>query len=153
MICCTDLGEPDILVSERRSNASDGAQEVVVIQDTDDEVQVIAHPQSSIEVNVPKKCRSSDIEINDVRSPRPPKPSHKLLTISSPVKHSSKQMITCPVCMDTVHQFEKSGRHIVTTVCGHIFCNVCIRSAISTQHKCPTCRKKLNLKQYHSIFL
>ena len=50
-------------------------------------------------------------------------------------------------------QFEATGRKLVTTQCGHIFCNVCIRNSISTLHRCPTCRKKLTLKQYHHLYL
>ena len=41
----------------------------------------------------------------------------------------------------------------MSTTCGHVFCDKCIRSAVQLQRRCPTCRKKLSLKQLHAIFL
>ncbi|NDW60396.1 hypothetical protein G0P98_28610, partial [Yangia sp. PrR004] len=39
------------------------------------------------------------------------------------------------------------------TVCGHIFCQNCIKAAIQAQKKCPTCRKKLTAGQQHRVYL
>ncbi|XP_025095430.1 E3 ubiquitin-protein ligase RNF4-like [Pomacea canaliculata] len=61
--------------------------------------------------------------------------------------------ITCPICLDSDSQIQQSGRHLYSTVCGHIFCNSCIRRAIRTRHSCPNCRKKLTLRQIHPVFL
>ncbi|XP_033122496.1 E3 ubiquitin-protein ligase RNF4-like [Anneissia japonica] len=63
-----------------------------------------------------------------------------------------RKEIVCPICMESERQI-KRRRQLVSTVCGHIFCNSCITNAVKTQHKCPTCRKKLTLKQFHQIFL
>ncbi|XP_071947234.1 E3 ubiquitin-protein ligase RNF4-like [Antedon mediterranea] len=68
-------------------------------------------------------------------------------TLASPRKE-----IVCPVCMESERMIKRQ-RQLVSTVCGHIFCNVCIVNSIKNQHKCPTCRKKLTLKQFHPIFL
>uniref|UniRef100_A0A8C4QPA0 RING-type domain-containing protein n=1 Tax=Eptatretus burgeri TaxID=7764 RepID=A0A8C4QPA0_EPTBU len=63
------------------------------------------------------------------------------------------QRLTCPVCMDSVDQVLKSGRIACSTVCGHIFCSVCIRDSLSATGCCPTCRKKLRKSQFHPIYL
>nr|XP_022341540.1 E3 ubiquitin-protein ligase RNF4-like [Crassostrea virginica] len=69
-------------------------------------------------------------------------------SITSPV-----QDISCPVCMDDKKQIKKSGRQMASTVCGHVFCEPCIKASIETQHRCPTCRKKLTQRQYHPLFI
>ena len=50
-------------------------------------------------------------------------------------------------------QIKRRKRQLTSTTCGHVFCDKCIRSAVQMQNKCPTCRKKLSLKQLHPIFL
>lgn len=52
----------------------------------------------------------------------------------------------CTVCLG---EMEKMS----STTCGHVFCWDCIRRAVATQQKCPTCRKKLTAKQIHRIYL
>ncbi|XP_032806130.2 E3 ubiquitin-protein ligase RNF4 [Petromyzon marinus] len=61
--------------------------------------------------------------------------------------------ISCPLCLDELNQVHMSGRLMCSTVCGHVFCSVCIRDAIKSMAKCPFCRKKLTLKQYHPIYI
>ncbi|KAI5104918.1 E3 ubiquitin-protein ligase RNF4 [Silurus meridionalis] len=47
----------------------------------------------------------------------------------------------------------ESGRLMVSTKCGHLFCSQCIRDSLARAHNCPTCRKKLTYKQYHPIYI
>lgn len=54
--------------------------------------------------------------------------------------------LNCPICMDSM-------KEETSTVCGHLFCNSCILSAIQFQKKCPTCRRKLTDKNIHRIYL
>ncbi|OWF38419.1 E3 ubiquitin-protein ligase RNF4-like [Mizuhopecten yessoensis] len=61
--------------------------------------------------------------------------------------------ITCPICLDSAERITRNGNRLSSTVCGHIFCELCIQSAIRAQKCCPTCRKKLTLKQIHPIFI
>ncbi|XP_013394453.1 E3 ubiquitin-protein ligase RNF4 isoform X2 [Lingula anatina] len=70
-------------------------------------------------------------------------------SITSP----KRSAVSCPICMDNEMQIKASGRQLQSTVCGHIFCNVCIRCSIQTSKKCPTCRKKLNNRSVHPIFI
>lgn len=50
-------------------------------------------------------------------------------------------------------QIIESGRLMVSTKCGHLFCSQCIRDSLARAHNCPTCRKKLTYKQYHPIYI
>ncbi|XP_074848465.1 E3 ubiquitin-protein ligase RNF4 [Carettochelys insculpta] len=61
--------------------------------------------------------------------------------------------ISCPICMDGYSEIVQSGRLIVSTKCGHVFCSQCLRDSLRNANSCPTCRKKLNHKQYHPIYI
>ncbi|XP_034036850.1 E3 ubiquitin-protein ligase RNF4 [Thalassophryne amazonica] len=61
--------------------------------------------------------------------------------------------VSCPVCMDTYTEIVDSGRLVVSTKCGHIFCSKCLRDALRQSHTCPMCRKTLTHRQYHPIYL
>ncbi|KAK7273690.1 hypothetical protein RIF29_14749 [Crotalaria pallida] len=55
-------------------------------------------------------------------------------------------VFNCPICMEPLIE-------PMSTKCGHIFCKNCIRSAISAQAKCPTCRKKITVRELIRVFL
>ncbi|NWH63247.1 RNF4 ligase, partial [Geococcyx californianus] len=61
--------------------------------------------------------------------------------------------ITCPICMDGYSEIVQSGRLIVSTKCGHVFCSQCLRDSLRNANSCPTCRKKLTHRQYHPIYI
>lgn len=61
--------------------------------------------------------------------------------------------VSCPVCMDAYAEIIESGRLVVSTKCGHLFCSQCLRDSLTRSHTCPTCRKKLTSKQYHPIYI
>ncbi|XP_072177891.1 E3 ubiquitin-protein ligase RNF4-like [Diadema setosum] len=65
----------------------------------------------------------------------------------------NKRAITCPICMEDENSIRNNGHHLMSTNCGHVFCRPCIRASIQSQHRCPTCRKKLTIRQIHPIFL
>ncbi|KAG6497442.1 hypothetical protein ZIOFF_045342 [Zingiber officinale] len=64
-------------------------------------------------------------------------------SIPDPPKQPS---FTCPICMNTM--IEASS-----TICGHIFCKSCIVASIKAQKKCPTCRRKLSMNNFHRVYL
>lgn len=66
----------------------------------------------------------------------------------SPPKSDNGEAIKCPVCFDCVRQ-----REPVSTICGHVFCKECIQAAIRAYRKCPICKKRLTLRNFHRIFL
>ncbi|XP_019408703.1 PREDICTED: E3 ubiquitin-protein ligase RNF4 [Crocodylus porosus] len=61
--------------------------------------------------------------------------------------------ISCPICMDGYSEIIQSGRLIVATKCGHVFCSQCLRDSLRNANSCPTCRKKLSHRQYHPIYI
>uniref|UniRef100_A0A803SVJ0 RING-type domain-containing protein n=1 Tax=Anolis carolinensis TaxID=28377 RepID=A0A803SVJ0_ANOCA len=62
-------------------------------------------------------------------------------------------IVRCPICMDDSVEIVRSGRLVVSTKCGHIFCNECLSHSLNSARFCPTCREKLNRKQYHPIYI
>jgi late competence protein required for DNA uptake (superfamily II DNA/RNA helicase) len=65
----------------------------------------------------------------------------------SPVQEKEEERkLRCVICMDTM-------KDETSTTCGHIFCESCIQGAIKAQKKCPTCRKKLTMKNIHRIYI
>lgn len=54
--------------------------------------------------------------------------------------------LSCAICMEIM-------KEETTTICGHVFCKKCIVRAIEVNKKCPTCRKKLTMKNIHRIYI
>jgi len=50
----------------------------------------------------------------------------------------------CVICLEDI-------QNLSITPCGHLFCKDCISSAISNQHKCPVCRRELNVGQITEV--
>ena len=56
----------------------------------------------------------------------------------------------CPTCLDSF----SSKNHTVTTECGHLFHENCIKSWLETgKTTCPKCRKKISKKKLLRLFL
>lgn len=51
---------------------------------------------------------------------------------------------SCPICLETF----KSVNSVVTTHCGHLFCEACMFRWVKEQLNCPECRKKLGHTYY-----
>lgn len=77
-------------------------------------------------------------------------PGSKRKKASKPVPENvvlKEPTFSCPICMSTLVS-------PCSTVCGHIFCEGCIKSAIQVKKQCPTCRTKLTMKNnFHKVFL
>lgn len=74
-------------------------------------------------------------------------------SIDDPAATTTEKKICCPICWDDDKTIKRRKRKLMSTTCGHVFCDQCIRNAVQMQNKCPTCRKKLSLRQLHPIFL
>lgn len=72
---------------------------------------------------------------------------------SSSSSRSTPGTISCPVCLDSYSEIVESGRLVVSTRCGHVFCSQCLRDALASSHTCPTCRKRLTHRQYHPLYV
>ncbi|XP_057965775.1 uncharacterized protein LOC131156258 isoform X2 [Malania oleifera] len=53
---------------------------------------------------------------------------------------------SCPICMGPLVEE-------MSTKCGHIFCKKCIKAAVAAQSKCPTCRKRITMKDTIRVYL
>ncbi|KAK7916259.1 hypothetical protein WMY93_012020 [Mugilogobius chulae] len=74
-------------------------------------------------------------------------------TASAQIQGSSGVHINCPVCMDSYFEIVDSGRLLVSTRCGHVFCSICLRDSLNQRNCCPICRKKLPKGHYHPIHI
>ncbi|XP_056633517.1 E3 ubiquitin-protein ligase RNF4-like [Diorhabda sublineata] len=63
----------------------------------------------------------------------------------SPVKTKP----SCPICLEVLDGNIIPG----ATICGHIFCMDCIKQVVKTSKSCPTCRKRITVKQIHPLYL
>lgn len=72
---------------------------------------------------------------------------------SNSSSRSTPGTISCPVCLDAYSEIVESGRLVVSTRCGHVFCSQCLRDALTSSHTCPTCRKRLTHRQYHPLYI
>ncbi|KAK3790524.1 hypothetical protein RRG08_060573 [Elysia crispata] len=91
----------------------------------------------------------SDVELPDLVNQPGQSPAANSSILQSPENVS----IVCPICMDDTRQMRRNHKELKATTCGHIFCNVCIETAIRMQHQCPTCRKRLTLRSVHPLFI
>lgn len=63
-----------------------------------------------------------------------------------PVSQPKEPTFICAICIDEIVE-------ATSTKCGHIFCKTCIDAALDTQKKCPTCRRKLKVKDTFRVYL
>lgn len=57
---------------------------------------------------------------------------------------SPPNTLKCPICLEPYANVKKNGHKVVVTRCGHIFCDFCLKKAISENgRKCPKCRKAI----------
>nr|XP_020639749.1 39S ribosomal protein L21, mitochondrial isoform X1 [Pogona vitticeps]XP_020639750.1 39S ribosomal protein L21, mitochondrial isoform X1 [Pogona vitticeps] len=119
-----------------------------------DEVKQCPHPELRAQVlshgyilcsDDDSECRESDVPVASKLSSKLDKE-----TVGS---SGSSGTVSCPICMDGYAEIVRSGRLIVSTKCGHIFCSQCLCNSLRNASFCPTCRKKLNHKQYHPIYI
>lgn len=77
-----------------------------------------------------------------------PKPRPMNLDDSQIDEPSQRVKITCPICLDS-----SMKKKLVSTKCGHIYCEDCLKLALQNLKKCPVCRKALTGRDpYHPIF-
>ncbi|KAM6923505.1 E3 ubiquitin-protein ligase RNF4 [Xenentodon cancila] len=146
-------------------------------------ISVMDNPEDSVEEVVDLTCEGSEAAVVDLTTnndsvllvdggPRnrrdPPGESYVVSSdededtppivtaaiMSSPhTSRSTPGLISCPVCLDLYSEIVGSGRVVVSTKCGHVFCSQCLRDALTSSHTCPTCRKKLTRRQYHPLYI
>ncbi|GFT62748.1 hypothetical protein TNCV_3146151 [Trichonephila clavipes] len=67
---------------------------------------------------------------------------------------STAYTVECAICLETPDEVTASGKMLMSTRCGHIFCSSCIDRIFkeSKSKYCPKCRKRINRRQIHPIF-
>uniref|UniRef100_A0A3Q2WXI1 Ring finger protein 4 n=1 Tax=Haplochromis burtoni TaxID=8153 RepID=A0A3Q2WXI1_HAPBU len=61
--------------------------------------------------------------------------------------------VSCYILDSKEQMIVGSGRLVVSTRCGHVFCSQCLRDSLTSSHTCPTCRKRLTHRQYHPLYI
>ncbi|XP_003724870.2 E3 ubiquitin-protein ligase RNF4 [Strongylocentrotus purpuratus] len=112
----------------------------ILSDDSDEENDIMVLP----EIDIGQSYRTARAETPNSTATGPGRGRH-----ATP----QKRVITCPICMEDETTLRNNGQQLMSTNCGHVFCRHCIRASIQTQHRCPTCRKKLTMRQIHPIFL
>lgn len=64
---------------------------------------------------------------------------------SSGKPKTKEPKINCPICLCTAIS-------PVSTLCGHLFCETCLKTAMRRKKECPICRTKLTKKKIHRLF-
>ncbi|XP_022822498.1 E3 ubiquitin-protein ligase BRE1-like isoform X2 [Spodoptera litura] len=78
-------------------------------------------------------------------------PQQTTSTPQQPSPEPKRSLGDCPICLDSL-----TSNGIASTLCGHVFCVDCIKTAIRQNgKKCPTCRKALKGPNggYHLLYL
>uniref|UniRef100_A0A3Q2YYQ3 Ring finger protein 4 n=1 Tax=Hippocampus comes TaxID=109280 RepID=A0A3Q2YYQ3_HIPCM len=141
-------------------NLEDGVEEVVDLTSEAAEASHVVDLTSSDSVLVNNNTRTnasgeSYVVSSDDDEASPPVPGADVLS-SLQTRRSSRTTpgtVSCPVCMDTYSEMVESGRLVVSTKCGHVFCSQCLRDALRRSLTCPTCRKRLTPRQYHPLYI
>ncbi|KAL3146103.1 hypothetical protein ABBQ38_015452 [Trebouxia sp. C0009 RCD-2024] len=69
---------------------------------------------------------------------------HKILPVDESQEKESKPK--CGICLDEMKEPACGS-------CGHVFCKPCLLSCLKATKKCPTCRKTLQPRTVHRIYL
>ncbi|XP_018020343.1 endochitinase A-like [Hyalella azteca] len=147
--------------SSRTSLASArGANDVMVLGEDDDmNVVNISTPAEEEDDEPESEEASTEPSSPDdtERSSRSDKPTSAAPPAPAKSKASSSSgndfEISCPICCDTLMDIKERRGHLVSTVCGHLFCEVCLDAAVRRTKQCPTCRRRLTKRQFHKLFI
>jgi len=74
------------------------------------------------------------------------------LTDSPAPSQRSLDPLQCPVCLDLLRGLP-DWKEVVSTPCGHLFCNTCLATALRRVWYCPACRKRTKPGDAIKIFL
>jgi len=72
-------------------------------------------------------------------------PSPAVFHTAGPQKQGASDP-RCLICLD-------SFSHPTSTKCGHVFCEACIKMAVNSTGKCPTCRTAVKKRQLQRLYL
>ncbi|NXF33538.1 RNF4 ligase, partial [Nyctibius bracteatus] len=138
----TELEGSDVI------DLTDESSNPIVINLTHDDSVVVSKNQQQGRNFRPRDQHQLDICIQLSKDEDEPRDNHMYVMDKVP-----SRTVSCPICMDGYSEIVQSGRLIVSTKCGHVFCSQCLRDSLRNANSCPTCRKKLTHRQYHPIYI
>lgn len=116
------------LTREERATTNNNNDTVILLSDSDDS-------DNDVTTIIPETPKSKT-KFTPKVTPRPKPPKQP--------SESPPPSLKCPICIETFTNIKKVGNKIVVTRCGHIFCDFCLKRAISDNgRKCPKCRKNV----------
>jgi hypothetical protein len=119
------------------------AAATTISDNDDDDIQI-----TSMRLAPPKpRVRQAPAPAPRAVVPPPPRISPNMMSqitnLHEEEKHIKRVELTCVICMSIA----SDTTQLSSTICGHIFCEDCIRDALAAKvpggKKCPVCRKSL----------
>nr|XP_046262047.1 RING finger protein 4 [Scatophagus argus]XP_046262048.1 RING finger protein 4 [Scatophagus argus]XP_046262049.1 RING finger protein 4 [Scatophagus argus]XP_046262050.1 RING finger protein 4 [Scatophagus argus]XP_046262051.1 RING finger protein 4 [Scatophagus argus] len=158
----TSDGDPPTETIDVMDNTEDSVEEVVDLTCEASETAVVDLTNNDSVLLVDEGTRNRRVTTGEsyvVSSDEDEDIPHVLSTSIAPSLHTSSSSrstpgtISCPICLDSYSEITESGRLVVSTKCGHVFCSQCLRDTLTSSHTCPTCRKRLTHRQYHPLYI
>ena len=142
----------EILDSPHRTNTR--IQQRSAARNTNRILDVISPRRSrpdSFVNTLPTSAITREIISQVTENPKPrPKMLPQFIPKLDPGPKVEPAMLKCTICLELA----SPSTQLVSTNCGHIFCEECLISALKVAKKCPNCRKKLAAKNsWHKLFL
>lgn len=136
------ISSPRALAEAKNSYMRTRGQVILVDEDSEDRLPKSNSLNKRRRVSTNQSTFFGDIYINlEANS------SLKEVTAQSAIPPKPiEPTFSCPVCMGTLVEE-------MSTKCGHIFCKACIKASIAAQGKCPTCRRKITMKDTIRVYL
>lgn len=147
----TDNEPPEIITLDDKTPPAKSKRPTVFLSDSDSDsdsdIQVSGpgqmlgrrfyqrtiHHCTAINRRLPAALRTILPKISETQPNNPP-----------PSPPSPQGSLKCPICLETYLNVKQRGLKVVVTRCGHIFCDFCLKKAISDNgRKCPKCRKNI----------
>ncbi len=69
-------------------------------------------------------------------------------SINNDDEDDDKAVFNCIICMEL-----RKGSAIFSAICGHVFCERCIKKEVELRQKCPVCQYGLTDRDVHPIYL
>lgn len=139
--------DDDVIISSPRAfeaakNRRDQGRVIVLDVDSEDRMPRGNSRDQRRRVSTNQATNSGDVHV-DLEGHS----CQKRVDLKSAIPAPPKELtFSCPVCMGPLVEE-------MSTKCGHIFCKACIKASIAAQGKCPTCRRKMSMKDTIRVYL
>ncbi|CAN4102085.1 unnamed protein product [Withania somnifera] len=136
------ISSPRAFAAAKNNSRMNQGRVIVLDVDSEDRMPRVNSRDKRRRVSTNQTTNSVDVHI-DLGGQSGQKRVDLKSAIPAPPKEPT---FNCPVCMGPLVEE-------MSTKCGHIFCKACIKASIATQGKCPTCRRKIGIKDTIRVYL